>query len=472
MEKLTRTQCMKLLLTCMDLFQPENCGYYACFSPNGALQAEHKRAVPEGFPEDPHVLLRFCTEIYNSMGKLHLPEAYLKYPNFDEMKARADTLSFEDCAQFLLFWSRANLKYGQEFFYKTWQEGTVLRVLRRMVRQLEGYQFPEEQPVLREYASIQPELGDLTAANVDVVVNPTNTHLYGSGGVEQALHHKAGPELREFCKRIGQLPVSGMAWTSAFGLPAESIIHVAVPSQGHPGAPYLLAACYANPLNRVKDDKMVGSIAFSAMGTGSAGIPPQEALRIGAQTLWNWTRRNPREKALTVKVLFTSEEKLEYFQRELMLSIVREFRRLADPANLGAELLHTLPFLLEERGGLVALPPEKKCHADLGREAFYELHHRYSELMKELYSLIGSPDYREVVSKAVQRVAPGNAAKIDEAFLDNLDQMELEECICYLVWLQRMDYGSGGTAHTHIRNCSNGNVYRVLGRMEWLLKVE
>ena len=466
----TRNQCTKLLITCVDLFRPENCRYYARFSPDGLFYMELSAGIPAGFPKDYKQIFDLSGQIYQNMLELDLPEPYLKAPDFEELKRQADSLSFEGCAQFLLFWSRGNLKHGQEFFYKNWQEGTVLRILRRMVSQLESYQFPDERHVHRVYASIRPELGDLAEADVDAVVNPTNTQLFGNGAVERALHQKAGPELREFCKRCGPIPVGGTAWTSSFGLPAKSIIHVAVPSSAHPGAPYLLAACYANALDRVKDTDN-HTIAFSAMGTGTAGIPAQEALRIAAQTIWSWTRRNPG-KPMTVKVLFHAEEKLEFFKRELMLCVVREFRRITDPADMGVELRNSLPCILEEHGGLVKLPPERKKVADAGREAFYRLHSLYCELMGALYQMIGRPIYHKMVSDAVQRVSNGDPGILSEVFLNHLDEMELEECISYLVYLQRMDYAGGGTSHDHIRACSSGAVYRVLSRMEWLLRTE
>lgn len=471
MRSLTRTECMKLLLTCMDLFQPENCGHYARLSREGIFSMELTAGIPAKFPQDYKQMYELSGKIYGAMGSLGLPEPYLDHPNFEKMKARADLLIFEECAQFLLYWSRLNLRYGQECFYKTWQEGTALRVLRQMVSLLDDYQFPEERPVIRKYACIQPELGDITTANVNVVVNPTDTLFSGSGGVDLLIHKKAGPKLREVCGKLGTLPVGSAVGTQGYGLPAASIVHVSVPKQGQPGAPYLLAACYTSALQKVWDTGIT-SVAFPAIGSGSSGVPVQEALRIGAQTLWSWVRRNPRKEPMTVKVLFTSEEKLDYFRRELMLCIVRDFRKIADPAELGAELRHSLPYLLEECGGMVTLPPERKCHADLGREAFSELHNRYSDLMLALFSLIGSPDYRATVYNAVQQAAPGKNQDLEGTFLAHLDRMGLEACVCWLVYLQRMDYASGGTRHTHIRSCSNGNVYRVLGRIEWLLRVE
>ena len=159
MEALTRMECMKLLLTCMDLFQPQNSGYYARFSPEGQFSVNLAKGIPAGFPQDYQQMHDLSMRIYYGMLSLQLPEPFLKYPNFEEMKAQADSLPFEGCAQFLMFWCRANMRYGQDFFYKTWQEGTALRVLRRMVGQLDGYLFQQERPVARPECRRRPSGG-------------------------------------------------------------------------------------------------------------------------------------------------------------------------------------------------------------------------------------------------------------------------------------------------------------------------
>lgn len=115
-------------------------------------------------------------EPVSRMECMKLPEQYLSYPKDEIMEGRVDSMPFEVCAQFLMYWARANLRGGWEFFYRIWQEGTAVRVLRRM----DGYVFEEERP--SETASIELELGDITAVKADFVVNPTDEKFSGSGG--------------------------------------------------------------------------------------------------------------------------------------------------------------------------------------------------------------------------------------------------------------------------------------------------
>jgi O-acetyl-ADP-ribose deacetylase len=125
--------------------------------------------------------------------------------------------------------------------------------------------------------------GDLTEADVDVVVNAANPGLLGGGGVDGAIHAAGGPEILAECRahkaRLpgGRLPRGQAVATTAGRLPARWVVHTAGPiwsaTRDHSA---VLRSCYTESL-RVADGLGARSVAFPAISAGVYGWPLEDA---------------------------------------------------------------------------------------------------------------------------------------------------------------------------------------------------
>jgi O-acetyl-ADP-ribose deacetylase len=126
-------------------------------------------------------------------------------------------------------------------------------------------------------------LGDITRADVDVVVNAANPGLLGGGGVDGAIHAAGGPEVLAECRALktrlpgGRLPRGSAVATTAGRLPARWVVHTAGPIwSATQDRSAVLRSCYTESL-RVADGLDARTVAFPAISAGIYGWPLEDA---------------------------------------------------------------------------------------------------------------------------------------------------------------------------------------------------
>jgi O-acetyl-ADP-ribose deacetylase len=132
--------------------------------------------------------------------------------------------------------------------------------------------------------------GDITALEVDAIVNAANSELSGGGGVDGAIHRAAGPKLLDECKvireRQGGCPPGEAVITSGADLKAKFVIHAVGPIWygGKENEEQLLANAYRNTLILAASNS-VQSIAFPNISTGIFKFPKKRAAEIAIKAV-------------------------------------------------------------------------------------------------------------------------------------------------------------------------------------------
>ncbi len=153
---------------------------------------------------------------------------------------------------------------------------------------------------------------DITTLAVDAIVNAANDSLLGGGGVDGAIHRRAGPELLAACRRIGGCPTGEVRLTPGFNLPARFVIHAVGPiwQGGARGEDICLAQVYEQVM-RTAVSQGFQTLAVPCISTGAYGFPKPLACELALRVMGDYEDRLSRILA----VVFDRENEQLYRMR-------------------------------------------------------------------------------------------------------------------------------------------------------------
>ena len=171
--------------------------------------------------------------------------------------------------------------------------------------------------------------GDITTLACDAVVNAANSALLGCFRpdhpcIDNAIHAKAGPRLRDDCAQIMQLQgnpeATGAAKsTRGYHLPARFVLHTVGPI--HRGDDRIseesewLAKSYRSCLELASQLPSIRSLAFCCISTGVFGFPASVASQIAVDTVSEWINQRPDRFDTIVFNVFSERDQWLYTER-------------------------------------------------------------------------------------------------------------------------------------------------------------
>ncbi|RME08141.1 MAG: macro domain-containing protein [Anaerolineae bacterium] len=150
--------------------------------------------------------------------------------------------------------------------------------------------------------------GDITAEQVDAIVNAANAQLMHGGGVAAAIARKGGAvvweQSRAWVREHGPVPHDQPAWTEGGNLPCRYVIHAVGPvwRGGGQDEDEHLSAAVSGSLRRA-DELGLHSIAFPAISTGIFGYPKKRAAAVMLRALAAYFSAHPDSGVRQVRLV-------------------------------------------------------------------------------------------------------------------------------------------------------------------------
>lgn len=158
--------------------------------------------------------------------------------------------------------------------------------------------------------------GDITKQKVDVIVNAANNQLWPGGGVNGAIHYKAGINLQQATMKVGFCPTGEARLTKGYNLPSDWVIHTVGPRyqiNSKINERYFtkrLRESYKNTFEIAKELD-ISSIALPCISMGAFGYPTKY-LTVAFEESIEYLRQEENSKRTVYLVCFQDEKYLAY----------------------------------------------------------------------------------------------------------------------------------------------------------------
>ncbi len=251
---------------------------------------------------------------------------------------------------------------------------------------------------------------DITAMDVDAIVNAAKQTLLGGGGVDGAIHKAAGPELLEECRALGGCATGEAKITKGYRLPARHVIHTVGPvwRGGGQSEEQLLRSCYRRSMELAVEHGLA-SIAFPLISAGIYGYPKEQALQVALAEITDFLLSHDLYVYLVVynKQAFAISEKLfanveSYIEEHLIVveDRRRRLQRMEDDDSFDSGALQVC-----EMGAVCGAPmPERRLE-----DVLAELEETFSEQL-----------LRYIDQKGLADVAVYKGANIDRKLFSKI----------------------------------------------------
>jgi len=157
--------------------------------------------------------------------------------------------------------------------------------------------------------------GDITARDVDAIVNAANSHLQHGGGVAGAIVRKGGQVIQDESDRIGYTPVGTAVITGAGKLPAKFVIHTVGPRMGEGDEGNKLQNAVKSTLT-LATQKGLKSVSMPAISSGIFGFPKDRCAKILVGESANFLKSNPKTSLEVIEFCVYDDNTMEHFKRE------------------------------------------------------------------------------------------------------------------------------------------------------------